>query len=107
MSMSFSADPRFQEGDGDLRDSHHSTLEYSAQDWRKNEEVMKDSCAKDRVAFLLMRAPTMSKPSPRLIQLEAESPTVFPITTTSAHHTAENHRVNTPRELKHERRKDR
>merc|ERR1719203_1299811 len=79
--------------------------------WRINEAVMKERVAKDRVAFLLHRAPATSKPAPGLIALTQTSPwEPTAETTTREYHHSGNHQVGDEagfREDKFQRRRDR
>mmetsp|Transcript_53905 Transcript_53905/g.121381 ORF Transcript_53905/g.121381 Transcript_53905/m.121381 type:complete len:202 (-) Transcript_53905:79-684(-) len=76
-------------------------------DWRQNQEVMKKQCARDRVAFLFNRAPVTSDASAALMELERSQPAQIPLSTNREFHCLENHGTMGPRELVHEKRRDR
>eukprot|EP00419_Tripos_fusus_P056233 CAMPEP_0172813612 /NCGR_PEP_ID=MMETSP1075-20121228/10769_1 /TAXON_ID=2916 /ORGANISM="Ceratium fusus, Strain PA161109" /LENGTH=179 /DNA_ID=CAMNT_0013653337 /DNA_START=77 /DNA_END=616 /DNA_ORIENTATION=+ len=80
---------------------------FDGDDYKKNEEVMKRACARDRVAFLLGRAPATSDASTMAAELARTHPAAFtPLTSSKEHHCVDNHIMHAPRVLKWERRKD-
>mmetsp|Transcript_109215 Transcript_109215/g.308015 ORF Transcript_109215/g.308015 Transcript_109215/m.308015 type:complete len:218 (+) Transcript_109215:111-764(+) len=83
----------------------------STADWVKNEEFMKKAVAKDRVAFLLYRAPDVSYPSKNLKELEQRRAVAEgvsgPATTMKLMHTAENHVSGEPHDRTWTKKKDR
>eukprot|EP00928_Gymnodinium_smaydae_P053345 TRINITY_DN37356_c0_g1_i1.p1 TRINITY_DN37356_c0_g1~~TRINITY_DN37356_c0_g1_i1.p1 ORF type:complete len:233 (-),score=40.66 TRINITY_DN37356_c0_g1_i1:415-1113(-) len=72
-------------------------------------DALRMSMTKDRVAFLMMRAPNSSAPSPRLKQMESDNVLSKKVaqSTTRSYFVPSNHVVSTPRELRFEKRRDR
>lgn len=64
------------------------------QQQKLNEAIMKERVAKDRVAFLLNRAPATSKPAEGLLELSARSPlNATGVSTSKVFHHISNHQA--------------
>merc|ERR1712183_1204034 len=75
-------------------------------DWKRNEEHMKAIVSKDRVAFLMYRAPDTSQPSQKLKDLEVLSAKSTKESTSRYYHHLDNHVQTGKRHLKWEKRRD-
>mmetsp|Transcript_72841 Transcript_72841/g.126441 ORF Transcript_72841/g.126441 Transcript_72841/m.126441 type:complete len:210 (-) Transcript_72841:35-664(-) len=85
-------------------------LDLEPGDWRHNDAIMKKRLAKDRVAFLMYRAPPTSWPSARLSELESVTPIGIKRweTTTSSSHMFKSHAEDNEKvDKRHARRRDR